>query len=139
MGYLNGNRYLQSVVRNSQRHQRSSEESVVSHRLEGLLFFHGPIFIKSHLEQRSVSAVRNVAAQTEIPIGILNRMILKAFSPLFPVYQLSPMSRVIAPYLIFHRQFVPLTILSLCVNGLLPLRRIRLSEMLLVLCTVLSQ
>lgn len=51
---------------------------------------------------------------------------MKAFSALHPVDRLLPLSKVIAPYIMFDRQFVRFTVMSLRVDVFAPITRSRL-------------
>lgn len=115
--YLNRSRYLQCVMQTTQSRLSFSEEFKMLNSLEVLLFFYGLTCVESLVRLKSVRALGNEAEHNGTTNRFVNQMIVKAFSALHHVDRLQPPSKVIVPYIIYDRQLILFTVLSLRVNG----------------------
>lgn len=98
-----------------------SDELEVPSTLEVLLFFYRLSIYKSLVRHKNMTALHDAATSTGTLIRIVSQMVLKDFSALCCLSQLSPLSKVIVPYTIFDQQLVRRTVVSLRMNFFAPI------------------
>lgn len=88
----------------------SSEEFKGPSTLGVMLFFHLLSIVKSLVLLKSIGALHNPGLQTGTTIALVNPMIVMVFSALCRVVRLPPLSKGVAPYIMFDPQLAWFTV-----------------------------
>lgn len=121
MGYWSSGRPPQPVVQTSHRELCSSTEIEVPHTLKALLLFQALSFDGCLPRQKRVKALHIVCGPTGITIRIITQRIVMAFSAICFLVGLRPLSKVIAPYVLFDEESLRLSVQWFCVNLFAPI------------------